>query len=112
MSSDDGIRVGYAPPVYLMLNKPRGLVTTTSDEKGRDTVAARLDRRVGIGRSFQGRVAPVERRGSGRVRRQESGQHSQAGTLILVWRGGNGRGFAAAGLAAPGRPVDRMVLSE
>lgn len=25
-------------PVYLMLNKPRGLVTTASDEKGRDTV--------------------------------------------------------------------------
>jgi 23S rRNA pseudouridine2605 synthase len=24
--------------VYLMLNKPRGLVTTTSDEKGRDTI--------------------------------------------------------------------------
>jgi len=27
-----------APPVYLMLNKPRGLVTSTSDEQGRDTV--------------------------------------------------------------------------
>ncbi len=27
-----------AQPVYLMLNKPRGLVTTTSDEQGRDTV--------------------------------------------------------------------------
>lgn len=25
-------------PLYLMLNKPRGLLTTTSDEKGRDTV--------------------------------------------------------------------------
>jgi 23S rRNA pseudouridine2605 synthase len=25
-------------PRYLMLNKPRGLVTTTSDERGRDTV--------------------------------------------------------------------------
>jgi 23S rRNA pseudouridine2605 synthase len=24
--------------IYLLLNKPRGLVTTTSDEKGRDTV--------------------------------------------------------------------------
>jgi 23S rRNA pseudouridine2605 synthase len=27
-----------APPVHLMLNKPRGLVTSTSDEQGRDTV--------------------------------------------------------------------------
>ncbi len=26
------------PPLYLMLNKPRGLVTTTSDERGRATV--------------------------------------------------------------------------
>ena len=24
--------------IYLMMNKPRGLVTTASDEKGRDTV--------------------------------------------------------------------------
>ena len=28
---------------YLMLNKPRGYVTTLSDEKGRKTVAGRLD---------------------------------------------------------------------
>ncbi len=27
-----------AEPVYMVLNKPRGLVTTASDEKGRDTV--------------------------------------------------------------------------
>lgn len=29
---------GAASPRYLMLNKPRGLVTTTRDEQGRDTV--------------------------------------------------------------------------
>lgn len=29
--------------IYLMLNKPRGLLTTTSDEKGRDTVYRCLD---------------------------------------------------------------------
>jgi 23S rRNA pseudouridine2605 synthase len=30
--------VGAEAKVYLMLNKPRGVVTTASDEKGRDTV--------------------------------------------------------------------------
>ena len=29
--------------IYLMMNKPRGLVTTASDEKGRDTVYSLLD---------------------------------------------------------------------
>ncbi len=34
----DGVAVAAAQRLYLMLNKPRGLVTTTSDERGRDTV--------------------------------------------------------------------------
>jgi 23S rRNA pseudouridine2605 synthase len=34
----DGQPVAAARHVYLMLNKPRGLVTTADDEKGRDTV--------------------------------------------------------------------------
>ncbi len=34
----DGIETNAATPRYLMLNKPRGLVTTLSDEQGRDTV--------------------------------------------------------------------------
>jgi len=34
----DGKLVGPREKVYLILNKPRGLVTTASDEKGRDTV--------------------------------------------------------------------------
>ena len=34
----DGREVLASRSVYLMLNKPRGLVTTASDEKGRDTV--------------------------------------------------------------------------
>src|SRR6266699_7016364 len=34
---DDHI-VGAEAKVYLMLNKPRGVVTTASDEKGRDTI--------------------------------------------------------------------------
>lgn len=34
----DGIPVDRVERIYLMLNKPRGLVTTTNDENGRDTV--------------------------------------------------------------------------
>ena len=34
----DGVPLQDVAPVYLALNKPRGLVTTASDERGRDTV--------------------------------------------------------------------------
>ncbi len=44
----DGQVVVDAAPLYLMLNKPRGLVTTTVDEHGRDTVY----------RCFQGMALP------------------------------------------------------
>ena len=38
----DGKRIGGAEKIYLMLNKPRGLVTTARDEKGRATVYSLL----------------------------------------------------------------------
>lgn len=51
----DGVPLGAkAEPVYLLLNKPRGYVTTLSDEKGRRTVAD-LVRDCGV------RVYPVGR---------------------------------------------------
>ncbi len=34
----DGVEVAAVAPLYLVLNKPRGLVTSAADEKGRDTV--------------------------------------------------------------------------
>ena len=34
----DGVRLGEVARSYVMLNKPRGLVTSTADERGRDTV--------------------------------------------------------------------------
>ena len=52
----DGRDLEDAPPrVYLMLNKPRGLVTTAGDERGRDTVYRCFD---GAGLPW---VAPVGR---------------------------------------------------
>ena len=38
----DGRPVRSAKKIYLMMNKPRGLVTTTTDEKGRETVYSLL----------------------------------------------------------------------
>lgn len=49
-----------APRRYLMLNKPRGLVTTASDERGRDTVYRCFDGAAIDGKSL-GWIAPVGR---------------------------------------------------
>jgi len=39
----DGQPVAAYKKIYLLLNKPRGIITTASDEKGRDTVYKFLD---------------------------------------------------------------------
>ena len=51
----DGAPLRAAAPVHLALNKPRGLVTTASDERGRDTVYRCFD---GAGLPW---IAPVGR---------------------------------------------------
>lgn len=51
----ESLPVAGSQPRYLMLNKPRGLVTTTRDEQGRDTVYRCFD---GAGLGW---IAPVGR---------------------------------------------------
>lgn len=53
----DGREAEHEKKIYLMMNKPRGLVTTASDEKGRETVYSVL---AGSGESRPW-VAPVGR---------------------------------------------------
>jgi 23S rRNA pseudouridine2605 synthase len=42
----DGLAVRAAPKIYLLMNKPRGVVTTASDEAGRETVYSSLDKKL------------------------------------------------------------------
>ncbi len=58
----DGAPVAAAKPVYVMLNKPRGLVTTHSDEQGRGTV---LDCLEGSGLPHLGAVGRLDRASEG-----------------------------------------------
>jgi len=40
----DGHEIKKAEKIYLMLNKPRGVVTTASDERGRETIYSFLEK--------------------------------------------------------------------
>jgi 23S rRNA pseudouridine2605 synthase len=53
----DGQTIEPGTKIYLMMNKPRGVVTTASDEKGRETVYSVLQR---AGESFPW-IAPIGR---------------------------------------------------
>lgn len=58
----DGQPVGLVARVYLALNKPRGLVTTLNDDRGRDTVYRCLD---GSGLPFLGPVGRLDQASEG-----------------------------------------------
>lgn len=42
----DRTAIAVEPRIYLMINKPRGVVTTASDEKGRQTIYSLLDQQL------------------------------------------------------------------
>jgi 23S rRNA pseudouridine2605 synthase len=55
----DGKLIGPREKIYLMLNKPRGVVTTASDEKRRPTVYGLLNREFGdVSNNHPGEVRP------------------------------------------------------
>ncbi|MFR7894198.1 MAG: pseudouridine synthase [Dysosmobacter sp.] len=109
----DGRPVAAAPePVYLMLNKPRGYVTTLSDERGRKTAAelvADCGRRVfPVGRLDKDLRGPLLFTNDGALAQQllappASGGQSLSGDGIR--RSGGGRGTALPDADAGGEPI-------
>ncbi|HEU4669953.1 MAG TPA: pseudouridine synthase [Dyella sp.] len=81
----DGRPVGAAERVYIALNKPRGVVVSAADERGRDTVYGLLD---GAGLPWLGPVGRLDR--------------ASEGLLLLS----NDTGWAA-GLTEPRHHVDK-----
>jgi 23S rRNA pseudouridine2605 synthase len=81
----DSRSIAAAEKLYLMMNKPRGLVTTAADEKGRATVYSLLDPALGW-------LAPV-----GRL------DQASEGLLLLT----NDSGWAAS-IASPDSHVTKM----
>ncbi len=84
----DGRRIGESEKIYLMLNKPRGVVTTASDERGRETIYNCLNAALGKDLAW---VAPV-----GRLDKASEG-------LLLIT---NDSGWAAR-ITAPEMHVDK-----
>ena len=54
----DGKMLEPQARIYLMLNKPRGVVTTASDEKGRETVYAALNAKLVAGKKDSPQAKP------------------------------------------------------
>jgi 23S rRNA pseudouridine2605 synthase len=81
----DGDKVGPAKKIYLMMNKPRGVVTSARDDKGRDTVYSLLP-------EYRHWLAPV-------------GRLDQASEGLLLFT--NDSQWAAR-IAAPGTHLDKI----
>jgi 23S rRNA pseudouridine2605 synthase len=85
----DGREIKKAERIYLMLNKPRGVVTTANDERGRETIYSFLEKHKGGSLNW---VAPV-----GRLDKASEG-------LLLITNDSQW----AAKITAPERHVDKI----
>jgi 23S rRNA pseudouridine2605 synthase len=70
----DGESIAAAKKIYLVMNKPRGIVTTAADEKGRDTVYSLLGAEVPW-------VAPVGRLDTAPETHLDKTYHVQIGKI-------------------------------
>lgn len=70
-----GKRVALKEPVYLLLNKPVGYITTTADEKGRRTVMDLLDKKFNKDRLYP--VGRLDRNTTGLLLLTNDGELAQ-----------------------------------
>jgi 23S rRNA pseudouridine2605 synthase len=61
----DGSLLDKAPPLYFVMNKPRGVVTTAADEKGRETIYDLLEDLLEPGSSWVGPVGRLDKASEG-----------------------------------------------
>jgi 23S rRNA pseudouridine2605 synthase len=92
----DGKVVEPQEKIYLMLNKPRGMVTTASDEKGRETVYTLLNAKPSAGKKNLPRECPPWVAPVGRL------DKASEGLLLLT----NDSEWGAR-IAAPGTHLDK-----
>ena len=118
----DGSPIGKTPAIYLVMNKPRGVVTTASDERGRETVYDLLE----PGLPWLGPVGRLDKASEGLLlltndsewaakitepsRHLDKKYHVQvdcvadAGLLARITRGRTVEGDSVASRAAKGNP--------
>ena len=122
----DGSPVDKTPAIYLVMNKPRGVVTTASDERGRETVYDLLD----PGLPWLGPVGRLDKASEGLLlltndsewaakitepsRHLDKKYHVQvdcvadAGLLARIRRGRLVEGDSVASRAAKGNPGEHL----
>ena len=126
----DGSPIDKTPAIYLVMNKPRGVVTTASDERGRETVYDLLEPEL----PWLGPVGRLDKASEGLLlltndfewaakitepsRHLDKKYHVQvdcvadAGLLARITRGRTVEGDSVASRAAKGNPGEHLRAKE